>query len=105
MSTRQSIHQTFSALHQRHQIALMPFVPAGYPDLPTTAAVLPAIEAAGANLIEVGIPFSDPIADGPTVQEAFTAALAKKLKVADALAAVAEARPKVSVPLISMVSY
>jgi tryptophan synthase alpha chain len=102
---RQTIQQVFSALNQRKQIALMPFVAAGYPDLATTAAVLPAMEAAGASLIEIGIPFSDPIADGPTIQAAFTEALAKKLKVADVFRTIAEARSKVSIPLVAMVSY
>src|SRR3954471_21697212 len=100
-----SISETFSQLRARKQIALMPFVPAGYPDLETTAKVLPAIEAAGASIIEIGIPFSDPIADGPVVQEAFTAALAKKLKLADVFATVKKARPTVSIPLVAMVSY
>lgn len=83
----------------------MPFLAAGYPDLETTKAALPALERAGASLIEVGFPFSDPIADGPTVQEAFTAALSRKLKVADVFAAVQQARGTVSFPLVSMVSY
>ena len=103
--SRQSIRSTFQALRQRKQIALMPFVPAGYPDLAATAAVLPAIEAAGASLIEIGIPFSDPIADGPTIQAAFTEALAKKLKVADIFRTIAEVRPRMSIPLVAMVSY
>ena len=100
-----SISQTFDDLKQRKQIAFMPFLPAGYPDLETTAAALPALEAAGANVIEVGIPFSDPIADGPTIQASFTAALAKKLKLADVFATIKKARPTVSIPLVAMVSY
>ena len=100
-----SIAETFADLRPRGRIALMPFIPAGYPDLQTTAAALPAIEAAGANLIEVGFPFSDPIADGPTVQESFTVALSKKLRIADVFETVAQARPRVSIPLMSMVSY
>jgi tryptophan synthase alpha chain len=100
-----TIQQVFAALRQQKQIALMPFVPAGYPDLATTAAILPAIEAAGASLIEIGIPFSDPIADGPTIQAAFTVALAKKLKVADIFRTISETRSKVSIPLVAMVSY
>lgn len=100
-----SIAQTFAELKQRGQIAFMPFVPAGYPDLETTVATLPALEAAGANIIEIGIPFSDPIADGPTIQASFTAALAKKLKLADVFATVKRARPSVSIPLVAMVSY
>jgi tryptophan synthase alpha chain len=95
----------FAALRARGRIALMPFIPAGYPDLATTEAALPALEAAGASLVEVGFPFSDPIADGPTVQESFTVALSKKLKIGDVFEAVARARPTVSMPLVSMVSY
>lgn len=83
----------------------MPFISAGYPDLPTTAATIPAIEAAGASLIEVGFPFSDPIADGPTIQESYTRALQKKVKLADIFSMIAAVRPKVSLPLVGMVSH
>src|SRR5436305_5803564 len=79
--SRRSIAQTFAALRERRHIALMPFISAGYPDLETTAALLPALEAAGANLIEIGFPFSDPIADGPTIQESYTVALSHKLRL------------------------
>lgn len=100
-----SIAQTFSALRSKKQIGLMPFIAAGYPDLQTTKLVLPALQEAGANIIEVGIPFSDPIADGPTIQEAFNLALGKKMKVADVIATVAAARAQVSIPVVAMVSY
>jgi len=100
-----SISETFSQLRSKEQIALMPFIPAGYPDLETTAKVLPALEAAGANIIEIGIPFSDPIADGPVIQEAFTSALAKGLKLKDVFATVKKARASVSIPLVGMVSF
>jgi tryptophan synthase alpha chain len=100
-----SIADTFKQLKQREQIAFMPFVPAGYPDLETTVATLPALEGAGANIIEIGIPFSDPIADGPTIQASFTAALAKGLKLAELFATVKRARASVSIPLVAMVSY
>jgi tryptophan synthase alpha chain len=83
----------------------MPFVPAGYPSLEATAAILPALEAGGANLIEIGVPFSDPIADGPVIQAAFTEALANKVKVADVFAMIAKVRPNVSIPLVAMLSY
>src|SRR6195952_2482118 len=100
-----SINETFSQLGAKKQIALMPFIPAGYPDLETTAKVLPALEAAGANIIEIGVPFSDPIADGPVIQEAFTKALAKGLKLKDVFATVKQARSSVSIPLVGMVSF
>ena len=104
-AARMSIRQTFDELKSRRRIALMPFIPAGYPDLATTAACLAALQSAGANLVEIGIPFSDPIADGPTIQESYNVALAKQIKVADVLATVREARPRLSLPLVSMVSY
>lgn len=100
-----SIAETFAALRGRGRIALMPFIPAGYPDLATTAAALPALAAAGANLIEVGFPFSDPIADGPVIQESYTVALSKKLRIADVFETIASVRERVAVPLVSMVSY
>lgn len=104
-SVRRSIAQTFEDLRARGQIALVPFLPAGFPDLQTTVACLPALESGGANAIEIGFPFSDPIADGPVIQEAFTAALTKKLKVSDVFATIAQVRPNLSVPLVAMVSY
>src|SRR3954465_684847 len=104
-TARRSIADTFAQLRQKKQIAFMPFVPAGYPDLQTTEKLLAAIESAGANIVEIGIPFSDPIADGPVVQEAFSAALAKKLKLADVFATIAKARPTVNIPLVAMVSF
>ncbi len=100
-----SIADTFSLLRAKKQIALMPFIPAGYPDLETTAKLLPALEAAGANIIEIGIPFSDPIADGPVIQESFTKALAKGLKLKDLFATVKKARAGVNIPLVGMVSF
>src|SRR5262245_51904661 len=102
---RKSISQTFHALGAKKQIALMPFVPAGYPDLATTASVLPALEQAGASIIEVGIPFSDPIADGPVIQAAFTDALKNKLYLNDIFKTIGQARASVSIPLVAMVSY
>lgn len=100
-----TIQSTFAALREKKHLALMPFIPAGYPDLATTAALLPAMEKAGANLFEIGIPFSDPIADGPTVQAAFTAALAKGLKLTDIFSTIQQVRPRVTVPLVAMVSF
>src|SRR5438477_8611386 len=100
-----TLAQTFAELRDRNQIAMMPFIAAGYPDLETTVATIPALEKAGANLIEIGFPFSDPIADGPVIQEAFVKALAKKIRVADVFRAVSEARSKASIPLVSMISF
>ena len=84
----------------------MPFIPAGFPDVASTVATVAALEAAGASLVEVGFPFSDPIADGPTIQAAFTATLARGLRVADVFAAIRAVRDQgVGLPLVAMVSY
>src|SRR5438105_2330009 len=100
-----SLKEIFADLRTRKRVGVLPFIPAGYPDLNAMRQLLPALERAGASAIEVGIPFSDPIADGPVVQEAFTAALSRGLKLRDVLKTVREARSSVSIPLMSMVSY
>lgn len=102
---RRTLAETFQKLRQERRIGLLPFVPAGYPDLATTERVIAAIDQAGAAAIEIGIPFSDPIADGPIIQEAFNVALGKGLKVGDVLSAVRRVRDSVSCPLLAMVSY
>jgi len=102
---RQSLKEIFEGLRKQQRVGVFPFIPAGYPDLKATRELLPALERAGASGIEVGIPFSDPIADGPVVQEAFTVALSKGLKLKEVLKTVREARSSVSIPLMSMVSY
>ena len=100
-----SIPDTFARLRTANRPALVPFIPAGYPDLATTGALLPALESAGAAAIEIGFPFSDPIADGPTIQEAFSAALGSGLRVADVFACIRNARPGIGIPLVGMLSY
>jgi tryptophan synthase alpha chain len=100
-----SLKDIFAELRTRKRVGVFPFIPAGYPDLNATRELLPALEGGGASAIEVGIPFSDPIADGPVVQEAFTAALSRGLKLKEILKTVREARSSVSNPLMSMVSY
>lgn len=83
----------------------MPFIAAGYPDLATTVATLRALDAIGPAAIEIGFPFSDPIADGPTNQAAYTAALARKVKVADIFQSVQAASVDLSAPLVAMVTF
>lgn len=102
---RVSIAQAFAQAQAAGRVALMPFIPAGYPTMEATEALLPALEHAGASLIEIGFPFSDPIADGPTIQHAFSDALANKIRPADVFRTVQRARPSVGIPLVAMVSY
>jgi len=99
------IRKRLAGFTQPGEIALMPFLPAGYPDLESTTASIVELEKAGATLLEIGFPFSDPIADGPTIQHAFTEALKKKLKVAEIFDMIREVRKTASLPLMAMVSY
>jgi tryptophan synthase alpha chain len=101
--TPTTIAQSFADL--RGRIGLVPFLPAGYPNLETTAATLKALDAIKPAAIEIGFPFSDPIADGPVIQHAFTEALAHKIKVADIFAMTRRLSSEMSTPLLAMLSY
>lgn len=96
------ISERFAALRARGEVALVPFVTAGDPDLVTTEALLPALEAAGADLIELGVPFSDPMAEGPTIQRASERALASKTTLRRVLELVKKLRPRLEIPLVLM---
>jgi len=85
--------------------ALMPFIVAGHPTLEATAAMLPALEEAGADVIEIGFPFSDPIADGPVIAGAMHEALQGGVTPEEVMATVRSVRAKVGAGLIAMVSH
>jgi tryptophan synthase alpha chain len=99
------IDELFSTLRREKRKALMPFVTAGDPDLQFTADVLKEVVARGCHLCEVGIPYSDPIADGPVIQASYTRALSHKIKLADILKTLGSVAPQVKAPLVTMVSY
>jgi tryptophan synthase alpha chain len=102
-----SIDSLFQRLRAAKRAAFMPFVTAGDPDLAFTRDLLPAAAAAGADLFEIGFPFSDPIADGPVIQASYTRALDKKLRLADVFAALRDVSslPAWNTPLVAMASY
>lgn len=84
----------------------MPYYPLGYPDLDTSTAVIEALAKNGADLIEVGLSFSDPLADGPVIQKATQVALEKGITVKKSLDAVRELRGRaVDIPLVLMGYY
>jgi tryptophan synthase alpha chain len=83
----------------------MPFVTAGDPDLEFTAEVLKEVVKRGASLCELGIPYSDPIADGPVIQASYTRSLAHQIKLADILKMASTVTPKLGAPVVTMVSY
>ena len=99
------IDQIFADLRARHARAIMPYVTAGDPDLETTAQMLHAMQRAGASIVELGIPFSDPIADGPVIQASMTHALSKGVRPGAILDMVARERSRLSIGLVAMVSY
>ena len=101
-----AIDRLFARLRASGRKALMPFVTAGDPDLDFTADVIRELAAAARSLCELGIPYSDPIADGPVIQASYTRALDKRIKLADILD---DARrrhaPRLPAPMVTMVSY
>jgi tryptophan synthase alpha chain len=100
-----AIDQLFTNLRREKRKALMPFITAGDPDLQFTAAVLNELVSRGCHLCEIGIPYSDPIADGPVIQASYTRALQHKIKLADILQTLGSVTPQVKAPLVTMVSY
>lgn len=97
------IAAAFAAARAENRAALMPYYTLGYPNGPTAEAVLRAVAAAGADLIELGVPFSDPLADGPTIQRSTQIALERGMTVAGCLASVGRLRASgVTQPLLLM---
>lgn len=100
------IRERFAQLRAEGRAALMPYITAGHPSLDVTEALLPAMARAGADLIELGIPFSDPLADGPTIQKAAQRALEAGVTIAAVHAMVERLRRQgLTVPVLYMVYY
>jgi tryptophan synthase alpha chain len=98
------IDDIFSSLRQQGRKALMPFICGGYPDPKAWPRLLPELEQAGASIIEVGIPFSDPIADGSVIAAAMNQALRAGVTPWGLFEEVAHARASVSAGLVAMIS-
>jgi tryptophan synthase alpha chain len=99
------LQELFADLRRQGKKALMPFVTAGDPDLEFTADVIRELDRRGCSLCEVGIPYSDPIADGPVIQASYTRALGKKISLQAIFAMLAGLQGQVQMPLVTMVSY
>jgi len=98
------IDDIFSTLRADNRSGLMPFITGGHPDVATTTALLQRLGSAGAHITEVGIPFSDPIADGPVIAGAMHRVLEAGTCINDILAGVAQARPTTDMGFVAMVS-
>lgn len=95
-----AIDEVFFRCQAERRAAFIPFIMAGDPSLEATAAHLEALAAGGADIIELGVPFSDPIADGPTNQRAAVRALAAGTKLSGILELVARHRDRLGVPIV-----
>ncbi len=101
MSTR--ITETFVRRAQSRRAALVTYIMAGDPDLAASGDIALALQEAGADIIELGVPFSDPIADGPTIQSAGVRALAQKTTLARVIELVADLRGRgLTIPVVLM---
>ncbi len=85
--------------------ALLPYVTAGYPDIKTTLSILRGVDPARCACVELGIPYSDPIADGPVIQTSFQRALAAGFSLDALWRELRQVRSDIAVPLVAMVSY
>lgn len=99
------ISTVFAALKASGKLAFMPFITAGDPDMAMTLSLIQELGRRGVDLIEIGFPYSDPIADGPVIQASYTRALNNKLKVDDIFDSLATLPSATLPPLVGMVSF
>ncbi len=99
------IKNAFNRLRKKNETALIPYIMAGDPNLEVTKRLIHEMDQAGADIIELGAPFSDPLADGPTIQKAAIRSLKNHTSIADVLGLVADIRKVSNIPLILMTYY
>ncbi|GKX67313.1 tryptophan synthase subunit alpha [Inconstantimicrobium mannanitabidum] len=99
------IDQVFDRLKVRKEKALIPFITCGDLSIEDTAELVVKLEASGANIVEIGVPFSDPLADGKVIQESYSRALKNGTKVKDVFRCVELIRKKSQVPVILMIYF
>ena len=99
-SARGRLASTFARLRAEKKSGLVTYITAGDPDLSRTEGILRALDRAGADVLEVGVPFSDPLADGPVIQRATERALASGTTLADVLALIGRVRAAVQAPIV-----
>ena len=99
------LDEKFTELKKNDRKALITFITAGDPDLDATCDLVVTLADAGADVVELGVPFSDPLADGPTIQKASGRALAQGVTLKKILAAVTRIRQRTDIPLVLMSYY
>lgn len=100
-----SVSSCIEALRERGQCALIPFITAGDPDLQTTAKALQVLDRSGADVIELGVPYSDPLADGPVIQAAATRALHRGTRLEQVLDMLTTVSPQLKAPIVLFTYY
>ncbi|XP_072986935.1 tryptophan synthase alpha chain-like isoform X1 [Typha latifolia] len=100
-----SISDTFSRLREQGKVALIPFITAGDPDLSTTSKALKILDSCGSDVIELGMPYSDPLADGPVIQAAATRALSRGTNFDAVISMLREVVPQLSCPIALFTYY
>jgi len=99
------IEKKFAELKKRNKKAFIAFITAGYPSLKVTGALVKEFDRIGVDIVELGVPFSDPMADGPVIQESSKAALDKKVSLKQILQLVGQAREATAIPICLMTYY
>lgn len=99
------IEQTFAVLNKKGEKALVAYITAGYPDLETTRELIAVLARSGVDILEVGVPFSDPTADGPVIQAASQAAIKKGTTLSRVLDLIGDLRGTVQIPLVLFSYY
>ncbi|QDU81782.1 Tryptophan synthase alpha chain [Polystyrenella longa] len=99
------ISDVFIKLKAENRLAFMPFITSGDPDIATTGQLISELGRRGCDMIEIGFPYSDPIADGPTIQASYTRSLGRGLHVEDIFKTVAALPTDNLPPLVAMVAY
>src|SRR6266480_4201518 len=99
------IEQRLTVIKKRKRIGLMTHVVIGYPSLEETVMIVKTMAESGVDFVELQIPFSDPLADGPTIMRACEESLANGTKVKDAFGVMKELSSQVSIPLLFMAYY
>ena len=99
------IRETFARLRRENRRGFIPFITAGDPDLGTTRALIVQLARAGAAIIELGVPFSDPMADGPVIQRASERALRNRVGVGEVLSVIKDVQRETDVPIVLFSYY
>ncbi|MCD9645564.1 cTPxI [Datura stramonium] len=99
------LSETFTRLKKQGKVALIPYITAGDPDLATTAEALKVLDRCGSDIIELGVPYSDPLADGPVIQAAASRSLSRGTNFAKVISMLEDVVPQLSCPIALFTYY